>query len=133
MAAIDRGETRSVICRYRGLYGNYSRKWLIFFLDLAPAELVLHHYVLFRGRVRIPITEALISASLRPPASPQEARHIGASGQYAPGGSMELVGQQIVSCKTTGGIIEFAVRRTDVALLLHYVTKHATKADASPA
>jgi hypothetical protein len=70
-AAIDRGETRTVLCWFRGLYGDYRRKFLLYFLDLAPDGPVLRKHLLFWPLVPITITEAIVSASLRPPASAQ--------------------------------------------------------------
>jgi hypothetical protein len=120
-----------VVCWFRGLYGNYRRKFYPYFLDLAPGGLVLRKGLLFWERQRIPITEGLVSASLRPPASPQEARRVEANGTpYGSGGPMDVVGNQIIRCKTTEGILEFAIQRTDVPLLLHYITAHALRPDS---
>jgi hypothetical protein len=113
------------MCWFRGLYGNYSTRWHVYLVDLTPEQLVLRRPVPFRRDVRTPITEGLVSAWLRRPESLQEGRRIGASGQYAPGGSLEVVGHQIISCKTTEGILEFAVRQVDVPLLLQYITMKA--------
>ena len=130
LAALDKGEVRTVMCWFRGLYGTYNRKWHIYVLVLTPEEPLLRKSVPFRRQVRIVITESLVSAWLRPPETLREGRRVGASGQYAPGGSLEHVGHQIVCCKTTEGILEFAVRRIDVPLLLQYITMKATKADS---
>jgi hypothetical protein len=131
LAAIDRGEPRTVLCWFRGLYGNYRRKFYIYFLDMTSAGPVLRKNLLFWERERIPITEGLVSASLRPPASPQEARRVRANGTpYGSGGPMDVVGRQIISCETTEGIVEFAVMRTDVPLLLHYITAQALRPDS---
>jgi hypothetical protein len=125
LTALDTGEIRTVMVWFRGLYGSYSTRWHFYFADLTREELVLRRRVPFRGEVRIPVTEQLVSAWLRAPASLQEGLRIGASGQYAPGGSLEAAGHQIVSCKTTEGVLEFAVRHVDVPLLLQYVTMKA--------
>jgi hypothetical protein len=130
VAAIDRSETRTVLCWFRGLYGRYRRKFYLYYLDLAPGGPVLRKHLLFWVRERIPITEGLISASLRPPANRQEAFRIGASGMYGSGGPLEVVGNQIISCRTTEGVLEFAVKGTDVPLVLHYIANRVRAQDA---
>jgi hypothetical protein len=44
---------------------------------------------------------------------------------------MAIAGNQSISCQTTGGILEFAVKRTDVPMLLHYIDSRiqATRKD----
>jgi hypothetical protein len=52
-----------------------------------------------------------------------------ANGAYGSGGPLSVVGPEIVSCKTAGGVLEFAVKQTDVPLLLHYISPQARKPD----
>jgi hypothetical protein len=128
-AAVDRGETRRLLCYFRGDYGDYQRRFRGCFLDLTPGGPVVRKYLLFRLRQSIPITEAIISASLRPPADTREAFQIGANGAYGSGGPLSVVGPENVSCKTAGGVLEFVVKQTDVPLLLHYISPQARKPD----
>ena len=53
---------------------------------------------------------------------------IGAGGVYAADGPLELAGASIISCTTTEGILEFAVKRADVPLFMHYVGRISRRA-----
>lgn len=121
--AIDRGEGRMMLCWFRGLYGDYPSKFRGYFMNLSPDGLVLGKYVLFTERYRIPITEELLSARERMPESMREARTIGSSGQYAAGQSLQEWGSSIISCVTPLGVLEFAVKRADAPVLLHYIDR----------
>jgi hypothetical protein len=110
-----------MLCWFRGLYGDYPRGFYPYFLNLAPDGPVLRKYMLFVERQRIPVREQLLSAKVRMPDSLKEARRIGSGGVYAAGGPLRQAGASIVSCATPLGILEFAVKRTDEALLLQYV------------
>lgn len=123
IAAIDRGEGRSAFCEYRGLYGSYPRRFMGCWLDLTPEGPVIRPLLFLRWGQRIPVEEPVLSARVRPFVSKWEAiNHLGA-GEYAPGGSLEQSGHVVISCQTTGGVLEFAVRRPDVALMLHYFSR----------
>jgi hypothetical protein len=121
--AIDRGEGRTMLCWFRGLYGDYPRKFYLYRMDLAPDGLVLRKHVLFVERHRIPIKEELLSAQERMPESLQEALRIGSGGLYSADQPLQQAGNSIVSCVTPLGVLEFAVKRTDVPLLLHYINR----------
>lgn len=113
-----------MVCWFRGLYGSYRREFYSYFLDLTPQGLVLRKYVLFRLRWTVPVTEGLEAAWLRPTSCRKEALRVGTRGTP---GSAGVAANQIVCCRTTEGILEFAVKLTDVPLLLHYVTMIAHK------
>ena len=119
--AIDRGEGRKMLCQFRGLYGNYPRQYRGRFMLLSPDGLVLMEYLLFTVRRRTLITEEMLSARERVPDSRQEALSIGSGGLYAAGQPLQMAGKSIISCMTPLGVLEFAVKRADVPLFLHYV------------
>jgi hypothetical protein len=111
------------LCWFRGLYGDYPRKFFLYFLDLSPDCLVLRKYLLFFERRRIRVKEDLISARVRMPERSQEARRIGSGGLYSSGALLQQAGASVISCTTSLGILEFAVKRTDAPLLLHYISR----------
>jgi hypothetical protein len=132
IAAVDRGDGRRVFCSFRGLYGRYPRNFRGYLLDLTRDGPVLRPLVAlgFLWK-RLRITDPLISARVRPFESEGEARKLLATGQYAPGGSLEWAGTVVISCETAAGILEFAVKRPDVPLILRYFNKRAQPQGAS--
>lgn len=121
VAAIDRGESRTVYCSFRGFYGAYPRRFWGYHLDLRPGGLVLRPRLKL-GR-RFHVGEQVLSAHVRPFESKREAmQHLG-TGQYAPGGKLEWAGMVVVRCETSDGVLEFAVPRPDVRLVLHYLDR----------
>ena len=67
-------------------------------------------------------------ARARPFDSQREARQLGGAGQFAPGGLLQQSGSAVICCQTTGGLLEFAVRRPDVDLVLHFFERMADQA-----
>ena len=123
IAAVDSGEGRTMLCWFRGLYGDYPRRFSLRFLDLTREGLYLRTNRLFIYRTRIAIGEQIVSARIRPPESLKEALRIGSGGIYAAGGPLELAGAAIITCTTPRGVLEFAAKRADVPLLLHYLER----------
>jgi len=121
---VDRGEVVTVYCAYRGTYGNYPRRFMGCWLDLAPDGLIIRPMLLlaFLWR-RIPVAEDIHSAQTRPFASQWEAANWRGSGAYASGGALQQAGKVVISCRTSAGVLEFAVPRPDVPLVLHYLTR----------
>jgi hypothetical protein len=98
IAAIDRGEGRTVFCSYRGLYGGYPRRFAGCMLDLTPDGPVIRPMQFLRFLWhRVPVSEPVIEAEVRPLASQREARQLAGSGQYAPGGLVEQAGSVVIS------------------------------------
>jgi hypothetical protein len=129
IAAIDRGDGRTVFCSYRGLYGSYPRRFAGCWLDLTPDGPVIRPMLLFRFlRQRIPISEPVIGARVRPFDNQREALQLVGAGQYATGGLLEQSGSVVISCETSGGLLEFAVRRPDIDLVLHFFDRLAQHA-----
>jgi hypothetical protein len=98
-------------------------------LDLTPDGPVIRPLLFLRFlRQRIPVPEQVISARVRPFENQREAFKLLGAGQYAPGGVLEQSGSVVISCQTSGGLLEFAVRRPDVALMLHFLNRMAEQA-----
>lgn len=119
VTAIDQGETVWLMGLYRGLYGNYPKSFKVCRLYLAPDGPVIRPQGLF-SRKPILVTEDFISARVRQFSGPWEAFQVRGGGQYGPGGSLEQSGKVIISCVTSGGVLEFSVPRPDVELSLYY-------------
>jgi hypothetical protein len=120
--AVNRGEVVAMFCAYRGTYGTYPRRFRGCWLDLTPKGLVIRPMLLlsFLWR-RITVPERIVEAKVRPFMNAREALNWKGSGQYAAGGALEQAGNEVVSCHTALGLLEFAVHRPDVPLILHYI------------
>lgn len=129
IAAIDRGDGRAVFCYYRGLYGSYPRRFAGCWLDLTADGAVIRPMLFLRFlRQRIPVSERVIGARVRSFESHGEALRLAGAGQYATGGLLEQSGFVVISCETSGGLLEFAVRRPDIDLVLHFFERLAEHA-----
>jgi hypothetical protein len=132
IAAIDRGEGRTVFCYYRGLYGSYPTRFVGCWLDLTPDGPVIRPMLFLRFlRQRIHISEPVVGARVRPFDNQREAFQLAGAGQYASGGLLEQSGSVVISCQTSGGLLEFAVRRPDVDLVLHFFDRLVQRGAAS--
>jgi len=92
--------------------------------------LVLIQYLLFTVRRRTPVTEELLSA--RMPESPRETVLIGSGGLYSAGQPLQMASCSIISCTTALGVLEFAVRRPDVPVFLHYIDRQRQRHPSGP-
>lgn len=128
VAAIDEGAGRTVFCSYRGLYGSYPRRFAGCMLDLTLDGAVIRPLLLLRCWQRIPVCEPVMWARVRPFDSEREAVRLGGAGQYGPGGLLQQSGSVVICCQTSGGLLEFAVRRPDVDLVLHFFDRLAEHA-----
>lgn len=127
VAAVDRGEVVTVSCGYHGDYGGYPHwRYMPCWLDLAPGRPVIRPTVYFSFLWRrIPVEEQIVSARVRPFRDQREAAMRGSTGMYGEGGLYEHRGGVIIACETSGGTLEFTVRRPDIDLMLHYLNKLA--------
>lgn len=124
IAAVESGVTVTVISEYRGEYGGYPRNFRGCYLDLTPDGLVIRPLLLFSFLwKRIPVNESVIAARVREYTSEREALLVGGGGRYAPGGTLQQSGMVPISCETSGGLLEFAVPRPDIKLILHYLAR----------
>jgi hypothetical protein len=76
-------------------------------------------------RQRILVSELVTRARVRPFESHGEAFHLAGAGQYAAGGLVQQSGSVVISCETSGGLLEFAVRRPDIDLVLPFFERLA--------
>jgi hypothetical protein len=88
-------------------------------------------------RVRLPavtITEDLLSIRERPFESDEEARRFGNRGLYAADGPLRIYGRTVIRCRTSGGLLDFAVQKRDAHVLVGYlnITKVRQAARHSP-
>lgn len=129
IAAMERGEGRTAFCSFRGLYGEYPRRFRGCWLDMKDDTLVLRPLLIvqrIRGK-RIVITEQVLEAHARAFDSAPEALKMGSTGLFGPGEPLAFAGSVVISCRTARGILEFAVRRPDVELVLHFFARLASK------
>jgi hypothetical protein len=133
IAAIDRGEGRTILCSFRGLYGKYPRRFRGYRIDLGPEGPIARPGYLLRPWLQpVAITEELISARVRPFGSRKEAIVHNGAGLYAQGAPLESAGSVVVTCKTSRGVLEFCVRRPDLRLFLHYIELMRRQRHSSP-
>jgi hypothetical protein len=130
--AIDRGESRKMMCWFRGLYGDYPRTFHWYLMNLSPDGLVLIEYLLFMERRRIPIREELLSARERMAESDREASWVGTGGMRSEGQPVLVGSNGIISCETPLGVLEFAVKWTDIPVFLHYIDRLRQHHQSSP-
>jgi hypothetical protein len=82
-------------------------------------------------RQRIPISEPVVGARVRPFDNQRQAFQLAGAGQFATGGLLEQSGSVVISCETSDGLLEFAVRRPDVDLVLHFFDRLAQRGAVS--
>ncbi len=97
-------------------------------IHLTPDGVLLRPLLLLSFLWRqVLIQDQFIFARVRPFANAGEQRKFLSAGQYAPGGRLEHVGTSIISCQTSQGVLEFAVKRPDVPLMLHFIDRQIEK------
>ena len=116
--AVDSGDGRTIACMFRGTYGRYPRRFRQKMMDLTSDALVLRPYWYSLNRRQMTIKEPVLYAWVRLRNFKTD-WNIRAAGIYAPGAPLEWAGFEVVSCQTHLGILEFAVPRPDVQLVLH--------------
>lgn len=116
--AVDRGEGRTIACLFRGTYGTYPRRFKQKMLDLTGDSLVLRPFWYGLNRKRVTIAEPVLAAQVRERNFKTD-WNVRAAVEYAPGRRLEWTGFEVISCQTSSGILEFAVPRPDVRLMLH--------------
>lgn len=124
-----------LVCQFRGLYGNYPCQFHPYRVKLTPGGLLLQPCHLFKtSRSALTVTDDLLSARVRPFESESEARRLFSSGLYRAGGPVEESGRVVVCCRTSGGLLEFAVERREQHLLMAWIdiVKHRPTAQRGP-
>jgi hypothetical protein len=135
LAAIDRGDGRTLACLYRGAVEGMPRRFRRKMLDLTADGLVFRPFWSSPSRSRFGIDASEVtSAHLRPPHHRSDL-NVPATGVYQRGGIFDYAGFEIIQCQTTRGQLELAVPRPDVPLVLHYLhrTGGAATADGDAA
>jgi hypothetical protein len=103
IAAIEQGEGRTLFCHYRGSYGSYPKRFAGCMLDLTSDGPVIRPMLFLRFLwQRIPISERVISAEVRPFGSEREAFQLASTGQFARGRRLEQSGYAVICCHTFG-------------------------------
>lgn len=121
IAAVDRGEARVIsACLFRGLYGAYPRRFRAMKLELLASGLVVSSHWWAIPRRRFVIRESIGSANVRE-RNPKTDWNVRSGGMYAAGSTFQWSGSDVIICKTSLGVLEFAVPRVDVALVLHFI------------
>lgn len=128
IAALDRGDGLTAFCYFRGLYGEYPRRFRGYWMDMKGDSLELRPLLILDRirRKRIVIADQVIEAHARAFDGGREAWQLGSTGQHAPGGLLAFAGSVVISCRTARGVLEFAVRRPDVELVLHFFARLAS-------
>jgi hypothetical protein len=116
--AVDRGEGRTIACMFRGTYGDYPRRFKQKMLDLTSDSLVLRPFWYGLNRKCVTIAEPVVAAQVRERNFKTD-WNVRTGVEYAPGRRIEWTGFVVISCQTSSGILEFAVPRPDVPLMLH--------------
>lgn len=124
--AVDSGVTVTLVGSYKGNYGKYPKRFMMAYIDLNEDGIVIRP-MLFFGQYwrKIPVSERVISARVRPFLNKREAFSVRGGGQYAAGGILEQTGNVAISCTTSGGVLDLAVPRPDVEMVLHYLSRLA--------
>lgn len=121
IAAVDRGEGRTLACLFRGFYGKYPRRYGRKMLDLAPDALLIRPFWSspIRSTFRIP-REDITSAHPRPSRVAGSGKVMD-DGIYPAGAVFSWAAFVVIICETAEGRLELGVPRPDVPLMLHYL------------
>jgi hypothetical protein len=122
IAAVDRGEGRTVACFFRGQYGGCPRRFRRKMLDLTPDGLILRPFWSSPSRSRFRIKEAIVSAGVRQREGWTDL-NVPMTGAYRQGGLFDYAGFETIHCETSEGVVELAVPRPDIPLVLHYLRR----------
>jgi hypothetical protein len=120
IAALDRGETVTIVGQFREVISGEKTSFRTRFLELSPNGLVLVRRVLLIVVSRTPVPGRIISAQVRPYKSRREAFSFAATGMNAPGAPREWEAFTIIACETTAGPIEIGINKRHVRTIVHY-------------
>jgi hypothetical protein len=122
LEAVDANTALRLVCLLRADYGKYPHNFSQRMIDLFPDGIVVRPFLYTLRRQVFQIAEEIAESHVRP-RNLKIDWNIRATGQYAEGGAFSNVGMEVVTCRTDLGIIEFAVVRPDVQLMLHYLER----------
>ena len=89
-------------------------------LDLAPDGMVFRPFWSSPSRSRFHVTEEFQSVAIRGREGWSDL-NVPMTGVYRKGGTFEYAGFEVVQCRTAGGLLELAIPRPDIPLVLHYL------------
>ena len=124
IAAIERGDSRTVACLFRGFAPKYPERFVQRKMDLLPGGLTLRPFWFTPDRHPIQIAEHITNAYVRP-RDPRTDRRIHSVGNYQPGKPLGWAGFSVVVGETASGRLEFAVPNPDLPLFLTYIERRA--------
>lgn len=119
---IDEGGTVWLSCSFRGTYGKYPRRFVQKILYLTPAGMVVRPVWYSFSRKTFHVSEEIFDVRKRPYNLATD-WNVKAKGRYSQGGQFSHAGFEFIVCHTRQGVIEFAVPRPDVPLVLHYINR----------
>jgi hypothetical protein len=118
--AVDQGDTVWLSCFFRATYGSYPRKFSQKILDLTSDGMVIRPFWATFRRTAFRIREDVLDSGIRA-YNFRTDYNIKATGVYAEGRRLSYAGFEIIVCRTEDGVIELAVPRPDIPLVLHYL------------
>jgi hypothetical protein len=105
IAAVDRGDGRTVACFYRGEYEGMARRSRRKMLDLTGGGLVLRPFWSSPSRTRFRIEgNEITSAHLRPRRHRTDL-NVPATGVYQQGGIFDYAGFEVIQCQISRGLL----------------------------
>jgi hypothetical protein len=124
IAAVDEGVALCVFCQFRGSYGRYPRRFSVRMADLFPDVIAVRPFWSSLDRRVFPVTERITEAHVRP-RNLKTDWNIRATGLYAENGAYAHIGMEVITCRTGLGVLELAVLRPDVPVVLRYLNRQA--------
>jgi hypothetical protein len=120
--SVDTNVTIRVASLFRGTDDKYPNRFSQRLLDLTPEGIMVRPFWSSLNRRKFMIEEDIIDAHVRP-RNFQTDWNVRSGGAYTSDGPLAAAGFDVITCRTTAGMVEFAVPRPDVPLMLHYITR----------
>jgi hypothetical protein len=123
LEAVDEDVAVRIIGFIRADYGRYPRNFLTpRMIDLYSDGIAARPFSATLSWRTFQVTEDITEARVRP-RNPKTDWNIRGVGNYATGGSLSHLGTEVITCRTHLGMLEFAVLRLDVPLMLRYLNR----------
>jgi hypothetical protein len=119
---VDAGHTVRLVCLFRATCGDYPRRFRKELIDLTSDGIVFRPSWSSLRRATFRLSEVLLDAHVRPRDLKTD-RNVKAAGIFAEGQPFSYAGFEVITCRTDRGVVEFAVPRPDVPLVLHYISR----------
>ena len=130
IAAVDEGVALRVVCHFRSTYGRYPRRFSPRMADLSLEGIVVRPFWNSLNRRVFPIAEKITEAHVRP-RNLKTDWNIRATGTYAENGAYTHIRMEVITCRTVHGILELAVVRPDMPVVLRYLNHQAAQLGSS--